>query len=138
MRCARAAGRRQFGRDVSAKDFRTWHATVLAAVGLAVCGQAASPSARKRAVSRAVKEVADYLGNTPAACRRAYIDPRLIDRYLDGETVDVRMDRLGADAQPGWPATHGRVETEIIHLLEGCPVERRGHGHGETEGSRPP
>ena len=108
-----------FGREVSAKDFRTWHATVLAAVGLAVSGHAASPSARKRAVSRAVKEVADYLGNTPAVCRRSYIDPRLIDRYLDGETVDVRMDRLGADTRPGWPATHGRVETEIIRLLKG-------------------
>jgi DNA topoisomerase I len=108
-----------FGREVSAKDFRTWHATVLAAVGLAVSGHAVSPSARKRAVSRTVKEVADYLGNTPAVCRRSYIDPRLIDRYLDGEAVNVRMDRLGADAQPGWPATHGRVETEIIRLLEG-------------------
>src|SRR5579884_3434217 len=56
-----------FGQEVSAKDFRTWHATVLAAVGLAVSGHAAvSPAARKRAVSRVVAEVAGYLGNTPA------------------------------------------------------------------------
>jgi DNA topoisomerase IB len=106
-----------FALEVSAKDFRTWHATVLAAVGLAVSGQATSPSARKRAVSRTVREVADYLGNTPAVCRRSYIDPRLIDRYLDGETISVRMDQLGADTRPGWPATHGRIETEIIRLL---------------------
>jgi DNA topoisomerase IB len=111
--------RELFGRDVSAKDFRTWHATVLAAVGLAVSGHVATPSARKRAVSRTVREVADYLGNTPAVCRRSYIDPRLIDRYLDGETINVRMDRLGEDTRPGWPATHGRVETEIIRLLDG-------------------
>jgi DNA topoisomerase I len=107
-----------FGRDVSAKDFRTWHATVLAAVGLAVSGHAAkSPSARKRAVSRTVSEVAGYLGNTPAVCRRSYIDPRLIDRYLDGEKVSFPMDQLGADAQPGWPATHGAFEAAVIQLL---------------------
>jgi DNA topoisomerase I len=107
-----------FGREVSAKDFRTWHATVLAAIALAVSGHAAAPTARKRAVTRAVCEVADYLGNTPAVCRRSYIDPRLIDRYLDGETINVRVDRLGADARPGWPATHGRVEAEVIRLLK--------------------
>lgn len=53
------------GGDYTAKDFRTWHATVLAAVGLAVSGQAATESARKRAIARVVREVAAYLGNTP-------------------------------------------------------------------------
>ena len=107
-----------FGQEVSAKDLRTWHATVLAAVGLAVSGHAAaSPSARKRAVSRIVSEVADYLGNTPAVCRRSYIDGRLIDRYLDGETVRFPMDRLGAGVRPGWPATQGGFEAAVIRLL---------------------
>ena len=70
---------------MSAKDFRTWHATVLMAVGLAVSTNApTSESARKRAVSRAVTEVAHYLGNTPAVCRSSYIDPRIIDLYDDG------------------------------------------------------
>lgn len=110
--------RELFGQEVSAKDFRTWHATVLAAVGLAVSGHAAtSASARKRAVSRTVSEVADYLGNTPAVCRRSYIDPRLTDRYLDGEAVRFPMDRLGADARPGWPATQGEFEAAVIRLL---------------------
>ena len=107
-----------FGQEVSAKDLRTWHATVLAAVGLAVSGDApASPSARKRAVSRIVTEVAGYLGNTPAVCRSSYIDPRLFDRYLDGERVRFPLDRLGADARPGWPATHGGFEAAVIRLL---------------------
>jgi DNA topoisomerase-1 len=107
-----------FGQEVSAKDFRTWHATVLAAVGLGVSGHApSSPSARKRAVSRVVGEVADYLGNTPAVCRASYIDGRLIDRYLDGETVGVPLERLGAGVQPGWPATSGAFETAVIRLL---------------------
>jgi DNA topoisomerase IB len=110
--------RELFGQDVSAKDLRTWHATVLAAVGLAVSGHAAaSPSARKRAVNRIVTEVAGYLGNTPAVCRSAYIDPRLFDRYLDGETVRFPMERLGAGARPGWPATHGGFEEAVIRLL---------------------
>jgi DNA topoisomerase IB len=107
-----------FGHEVSAKDFRTWHATVLAAVGLAVSGHAPpSPSARKRAVSRVVGEVADYLGNTPAVCRASYIDGRLIDRFLDGETVEVPLERLGAGVPPGWPATSGAFETGVIRLL---------------------
>jgi DNA topoisomerase IB len=67
------------GGDFTAKDFRTWHATVLAAVGLAVSDKAETPTARKRAVSRTVKEVAHYLGNTPAVARGSYIDVRVID-----------------------------------------------------------
>lgn len=63
------------GSDVTAKDFHTWHATVLMAVGLAVSADAAAtPTARKRAVARAVGEVAYYLGNTPAVCRSANSD----------------------------------------------------------------
>ncbi len=107
-----------FGQQVSAKDFRTWHATVLAAVGLAVSGHAAvSPTARKRAVARVVREVAEYLGNTPAVCRASYIDQRLIDRYLDGETIQVPLDWLGAGVQPGWPATQGGFEAAVVQLL---------------------
>src|SRR5204862_6984373 len=77
------------GGDFSAKDFRTWNATVLAAVALAVSGPAAgkSKSARKRAITRAIEEVAHYLGNTPAVCRASYIDPRVFDRYQDGFTI---------------------------------------------------
>jgi DNA topoisomerase I len=68
-------------------------------------------------VSRIVKEVPEYLGNTPAVCRRSCIDSRLIDRYLDGETVRFPMDRLGADVPSGWPATHRRLEAAVIRLL---------------------
>src|SRR5205085_2514066 len=61
------------GDDFSAKDFRTWNATVMAAVVLATDGRdAESKTARKRAVDRAVRSVAELLGNTPAVARRAY------------------------------------------------------------------
>src|SRR5207248_2948708 len=83
-----------------------WHATVLCAVALAVSVDApTSQSARKRAVTRAVKEVAHYLGNTPTVCRASYVDPRVIDLYNDGVTVRDDLDRLGAGAQFGDRAT---------------------------------
>ena len=107
------------GAEVSAKDFRTWHATVLMAVGLAVStGAPTSVSARKRAVSRAVTEVASYLGNTPAVCRSSYIDPRVIDMYDDGVTVARSLEKLGDGAAFGAPATHGQVEAAVLRLLK--------------------
>jgi DNA topoisomerase I len=110
--------REVMGDDVSAKDFRTWHATVLTAVGLAVSTEApTSTTARKRAVTRVVKEVSEYLGNTPAVARSSYIDPRVIDLYDDGVTIQRSLERLGADASFGQPATHGQVEEAVLRLL---------------------
>jgi DNA topoisomerase IB len=79
------------GCEITAKDFRTWHATVLAAVTLAgpEARRAGSPTARRKAVTRAVREVATQLGNTPAVARGSYVDPRVVDRYHAGVTVVV-------------------------------------------------
>ena len=105
--------------DFSAKDFRTWNATVLAAIAVAVSGEAAgSKTARKRAVARAVKEVAHYLGNTPAVCRASYIDPRVFDRYLSGWTIHPVLDSLGDVAEIGDPATQGTIETAVLDLID--------------------
>ena len=110
--------RQVIGADVSAKDFRTWHATVLTAVGLAVSTSAPlSPAARKRAVNRVVTEVANYLGNTPTVCRSSYIDPRVIDLYDDGVTVARSLERLGDGASYGQPATHGQIESAVLRIL---------------------
>ena len=104
--------------EFSAKDFRTWNATVLAALALAVSGEAASsPTARKRAISRAVGEVAHHLGNTPAVCRASYIDPRVFDRYRDGLTIGGALAELG-DVDEGEPATQGAIEEAVLDLLE--------------------
>src|SRR5690606_19806434 len=68
--------REVFGGDVSAKDFRTWHGTVLTAVALATTDQPrASRTAKQRAKVQAIKDVSDYLDNTPAVCRSSYVDP---------------------------------------------------------------
>ena len=105
------------GGDYSAKDFRTWNATVLAAVALAVSGPAASQSktARKRAKVRAVKEVAHYLGNTPAVCRASYIDPRVFDRFDAGLTIGGVLPEV-ADTSD-MDSLHGPVEEAVLDLI---------------------
>jgi DNA topoisomerase-1 len=108
------------GAEYSAKDFRTWHATVYAAKALAVSVEAnRSDTARKRAITRAVTEVAHYLGNTPTVCRNSYIDPRVIDRYRAGETI-IRKDEV-LDAF-GDPAGRELLEAEVLALLEEHPA----------------
>jgi DNA topoisomerase IB len=105
------------GLDVSAKDFRTWNATVLAAVGLAVSPvPRSSASSRKRAVARVVREVSEYLGNTPAVCRASYIDPRVIERYQRGDTIADALDQLG-ETDDGTLATQGAIEEAVLALL---------------------
>jgi DNA topoisomerase-1 len=76
------------GEQFSAKDFRTWHGTVLAAAELAAVEPPSSKTAAERAIREAVKRVAEQLGNTPAVCRRSYIDPKVLDRFRQGETID--------------------------------------------------
>jgi len=76
------------GLEATAKDFRTWHATVLAAAALAETAEPGSTNAsRKRAVASAMKEVASFLGNTPALARSSYVDPRVVDSYERGRTI---------------------------------------------------
>ena len=106
------------GGDFTAKDFRTWNATVLCAVGLAVSVEAVrSATARKRAVVRAVAEVSHYLGNTPAVCRSSYIDPRVIDHYQGGTTIAGALAKLGAGVEFGSLSTQGTVEQAVLDLL---------------------
>ena len=106
------------GGDFSAKDFRTWNATVLAAVALAVSGPAAAhgtKTARKRAINRAVKEVAGYLGNTPAVARASYIDPRVFDRFDGGLTIGGVLTDIGEEGDIG--SLHGAAEEAVLDLL---------------------
>src|SRR4051812_36574012 len=114
--------------DFSAKDFRTWNATVLAAVALAVSGPPAlaSKTARKRAITRAIKEVARYLGNTPAVCRASYIDPRVLDRLEGGLRIGGVRDEIGEEGDVG--SIHGAAEEAVLDLIvadeESEPLEK--------------
>jgi DNA topoisomerase IB len=110
--------------DFTAKDFRTWGATVLAATALSVSTEVRSDRARTRAVTRAVKEVAHYLGNTPAVARRSYIDPRVVDLYVQGVTIDPALaigEEEGTDIRDA-------LEAAVLDLLEGPSASATGGG----------
>jgi DNA topoisomerase-1 len=80
------------GPDFSAKDFRTWGGTLLAAIALAEhashSGFPETKTDEKRSISAAMRRVAQQLGNTPAVCRASYVSPAVIDQYLDGRTIE--------------------------------------------------
>jgi DNA topoisomerase I len=133
--------REALGPDFSAKDFRTWIATVLAAVGLAAEDDPeASDAERRKAVVRVVKAVARQLGNTPAVARSSYVDPRVIESFERGETVGEAIDGvvgdaglLGDDGDGGdddeacddLPADLlAEVETAVVDLIERAPRRR--------------
>jgi DNA topoisomerase I len=108
------------GGEHSAKDFRTWNATVLAAVVLAASAPERDLSAkggRNRAKRDAVREVARYLGNTPAVCRASYIDPRVFDRFDGGLTVGGIFERL-PDDPAAWPEIQGPIEKAVLDLID--------------------
>jgi DNA topoisomerase I len=106
------------GEQFSAKDFRTWSATVFAAVVLARDAEMArSKTAKQRVVTAAIKEVAAYMGNTPAVCRSSYIDPRIIDRFRAGESVAGAIQDLKRVTE-NWPELQSRVETAVLDLLD--------------------
>ncbi|RKN39377.1 DNA topoisomerase IB [Micromonospora endolithica] len=95
------------GGEMTAKDFRTWHATVLAATELATAGRQRSVTARRRAVAGVMREVAQLLGNTPTVARTSYVDPRVVDLYHDGVLAPV---------EPGTPREE--AERRVLGLLE--------------------
>jgi len=80
--------RTNLGKDFTAKDFRTWGGTLLAAIALAEHGPAESETEARRAVTAVMRRVGEQLGNTPAVARGSYVSPAVIDQYLDGTTIE--------------------------------------------------
>jgi DNA topoisomerase I len=76
------------GGEFTAKDFRTWGGTLIAAVALAESGTAETEREAKRAVAAVTRTVGERLGNTPAVARASYVSPAVVDQYLDGRTID--------------------------------------------------
>ncbi|HEV2912581.1 MAG TPA: hypothetical protein VGX92_04630 [Pyrinomonadaceae bacterium] len=100
--------------EFSAKDFRTWGGTLYAAVELAEIGPAEDERSAKRNLVRAVKRVAERLGNTPSVCRGCYIHPTVIERYREGLTLEEfrrRVERSIKRIQPEY-------ELEEVTLLK--------------------
>ncbi|GAC1307914.1 MAG: DNA topoisomerase IB [Vulcanimicrobiaceae bacterium] len=87
------------GGDFSAKDFRTWAATVTCASELQAAGPAETQAQAKQNVVAALAATAKRLGNTPAVCRKAYVHPTIVERYLDERRLD--LPKLRATRKPG-------------------------------------
>jgi DNA topoisomerase IB len=103
------------GEEFSAKDFRTWHGTVLAAVELAREDPPSSKNGAERTIRAAVKRVAERLGNTPAVCRSSYIDPRVLDPFRQGEMIELPS--LAPEAAVT-PRQQSLIERRVLALIE--------------------
>jgi DNA topoisomerase-1 len=89
------------GQEFTAKDFRTWAGTVLAAQALAEVEALDAGAARATSVVRAVEQVAERLGNTPTICRKCYVHPAVIDAFMDGTTIGTVQARLADEIEDG-------------------------------------
>ncbi|MFJ1967915.1 hypothetical protein ACIO93_04530 [Streptomyces sp. NPDC087903] len=108
---------RQSGTEITAKDFRTWHATVLAAVALAVTTEEARATAAARRAGACARSATTC--NTPAVCRASCIAPRVFELFEQGQTIAPVLTRLGEHGHFGRPATQGAVEAAVLDLLGG-------------------
>ena len=103
------------GAEITAKDFRTWTATVMMAATLAEVPPPTSKTARNKVVRQAYVKVSEQLGNTPAVCKSSYVDPRVVDRFEHGETI---ADALARAAQAPDDRTAQRtLEAGVCSLL---------------------
>lgn len=105
------------GEEFTAKDYRTWAGTVLAAKELQACGPRDSHVQAKSNVIRAIESVAKRLGNTPAICRKCYIHPDVINSYLAGHWARVFRVR-GKVALAGSPCKLRPEEGAVLRLLK--------------------
>jgi DNA topoisomerase-1 len=112
--------KRLIGASFSAKNFRTWNGTLLAAVSLAREGSDAdTEQARRRVIARAASDVAQVLGNTPAVARSSYIDPRVFDRYRAGFTIASELAAI--DGRLEEEERRAEVELAVLELLSRRP-----------------
>jgi DNA topoisomerase-1 len=107
------------GEEFSAKDFRTWAGTVLAAIALREYERFDSQTQAKRNVVAAIERVAKRLGNTPAICRRCYIHPAILDAYLDGRALKGLQERAEKELRGGIKGLSGEEGAVLAFLSEG-------------------
>ncbi|MDB5774706.1 MAG: topoisomerase [Herbaspirillum sp.] len=103
------------GEDFTAKDFRTWAGTMLAAAALHACEASESAAQAKKNVVQAIEDVSRKLGNTPSICRKCYVHPAVIESYLDGTLTEALLEnrQAAADAHALTPQ-----ETAVIAFLQ--------------------
>jgi DNA topoisomerase-1 len=120
------------GADFTAKDFRTWSGTVLAAVALREFERFDSQAQAKRNVVRAIETVAERLGNTPAVCRKGYVHPAIIESYFEGtmvkalkQRVEERMRRSLRQLRPEEAAVLGMLQQRLAMTRNGTPLRQQ-------------
>jgi DNA topoisomerase-1 len=113
------------GRDVSAKDFRTWGGTMHAAIALRGMGPAASKREADRNIVRALDEVSKRLGNTRTVCRKYYVHPALLDAYYEGRTIPVTEPATGRRVRAPRGAALRRDELAVLQFLQEALEPRR-------------
>jgi len=104
------------GQPITAKDFRTWAATNLAALALQRLEAFDSQAKAKKNVLQAVESVSKMLGNTPAICRKCYIHPAIFDAYLDGSMLDTIAQRARNVSRAVDRLT--AAESSVLRLLQ--------------------
>ncbi|HEX9984757.1 MAG TPA: DNA topoisomerase IB [Thermoanaerobaculia bacterium] len=113
------------GEEFTAKDFRTWAGTLLCSIALAMEGQGASKTERKRKIRKAIVATSEQLGNTPAVCRSSYICPRLLDEYMEGRPLEtLRKTRKGS---PVVRVGLSMEERALLKFLRETIADRRKH-----------
>lgn len=105
------------GEDYTAKDFRTWSGTVLAALALREFEKFDSQAQAKKNIVRAIESVAERLGNTPSICRKCYVHPAVIDAYLDGTVLHALRERAEQELAGDLHALHPE-EAAVLALLQ--------------------
>lgn len=106
------------GADVTAKDFRTWHGTVLAAMALQEMQSFDGQAATKKNLKLAIEQVASRLGNTPTICRKCYIHPEILTSYFDGQLELNIKDQVEEELRERL-TTLKPEEAAVLALLEG-------------------
>lgn len=105
------------GEEFTAKDFRTWAGTVVAAQALTELGESESQTQAKKNITEAIKQAAKQLGNRPATCRKYYVHPAIIDAYLDGSLLATMQEQHELDTQD-LPYALNPQEQGVLAVLE--------------------
>src|SRR5262249_29848689 len=105
------------GDDFTAKDFRTWAGTALAAQALQEFEDFDTQAAAKRNITRAIERVAERLGNTKAVCRKCYIHPAVIDAYMDRSLIAALKERTETELRESLPRLPAE-EAAVLALLQ--------------------
>ena len=110
------------GRDITAKDFRTWAGTVMAALALREFEAFDSQAAAKRNIRAAIERVSSRLGNTPTVCRKCYVHPDLLDGYMEGKLVLEMAERAEEELREDIEALRPE-EAAVLAFLAGLKKE---------------